>query len=454
MRDYTPVFSSQDISYYIISLGCSKNQVDSERLNGALAGAGYAHAAGPEQADIIIINTCGFINAAKEESIEVIFDAIDQQKQAPGENLKPFLRGGSPGLKDFGRRVAVAGCLSRRYPDALAQDIPEIDYIHGLTDGFVPGMSRRFGIAARPAGASREPLLPGLAYSYIKIAEGCSNNCSYCAIPLIRGPHESYSPELILEEARREAARGAKELVVVAQDIAAYRSGGTGLSELAGLLSRIEGVEWIRLMYCHPDHLDDSIIGLLERGEKVVPYIDIPLQHVSGRLLRSMGRKGDAESYGALIGRLRARVPRIRVRSTFMVGYPGETDADFGELAGFLRETRLDRVGAFTYSPEEGTRACGLGDTVPERVKSHRYDRLMAIQRDISADRLAAMTGETVRVLVEERVDDETWAGRAEYDAPEVDGIFYLTGRGVAVNSIVTARVTGAAEYDLQGELV
>jgi ribosomal protein S12 methylthiotransferase len=447
------LFNSSDISYYIISLGCSKNQVDSERLNGALAGAGYVPAPDSERADIIIINTCGFITAAKQESIEVIFDAIGQQKRHGGENPKPYLEAGRPGTRDFGRRVAVAGCLSQRYPDALAQDIPEIDYLHGLTDGFVAGMSRKFGIAVRPVAPSREPLLPGLAYSYIKIAEGCSNNCSYCAIPLIRGPHASCQPELILEEARREVARGAKELIVVAQDIAAYRSGGTGLAELAGLLSGIGGAEWVRLMYCHPDHLDDQIIGALERGGKIVPYIDIPLQHASGRVLRSMGRKGDAEAHLSLVAKLRERVPRIRIRSTFMVGYPGETDADFAELEGFLREARLDRVGAFTYSPEEGTRAYDLGDTVPGRVKARRYDRLMAVQRDISAERLSAMAGETVRVLVEERVDDGTWAGRTEYDAPEVDGIFYLTARGVTVNSIVTARVTGAAEYDLQGEL-
>ena len=446
------LFSSRDISYYIISLGCSKNQVDSERLNGALGGAGYVPAPDSEQADIIIINTCGFITAAKQESIEVIFDAIGQQRKAR-ENLKPYLDAGKPVLKDFGRRVAVAGCLSQRYPCELASDIPEIDYLHGLTDGFVAGMGRKLGISSRPAPVSREPLLPGLAYSYIKIAEGCSNNCSYCAIPLIRGPHASYPPGLILEEARREVARGAKELVVVAQDIAAYRSGGTGLAELAGLLTGIEGVEWVRLMYCHPDHLDDGIIGALERGGRVVPYIDIPLQHASGRILASMGRKGDAEQYLSLVAKLRARVPRIRIRSTFMVGYPGETDDDFTELEGFVREARLDRVGAFTYSPEEGTRACELGDTVPDRVKRKRYDRLMAVQRDISADLLSAMTGDTVRVLVEERIDDGTWAGRTEYDAPEVDGIFYLTGRGVTVNSIVTARVTGAAEYDLQGEL-
>ena len=447
------MFFSRDISYYIISLGCSKNLVDSERLNGELAGAGYVRADGPERADIIIVNTCGFITAAKEESIEAIFDAIGLQESAPGANMKPFHDRGAIVMKDFGRRVAVAGCLSGRYPDALAGEIPEIDYIHGLTAGFAAGMGRRFGISAGPVSPAREPLVPGLSYSYIKISEGCSNNCSYCAIPLIRGPHEPAPPELILGEARRAAERGAKELVVVAQDIARYRWGETDLAGLAGMLAGIDGIEWVRLMYCHPDHLDDRVIDLLARGGKIVPYIDLPLQHASGRILRSMGRAGDAGSYGALIAKLRAAVPRIRIRSTFMVGYPGETDADFDELAGFVAKARLDRVGAFTYSPEEGTRAWELGDTVPEPVKSARYDRLMGLARGISEEKLEALIGGTVRVLIEEQVDEKTWAGRTEFDAPEVDGIFYLTGGSAGINSIVTARITGATEYDLQGEL-
>jgi ribosomal protein S12 methylthiotransferase len=219
-------------------------------------------------------------------------------------------------------------------------------------------------------------------------------------------------------------------------------------------LSVIDGVEWIRLMYCHPDHCDDGIMEIIGRGGTVVPYIDIPFQHVSGSLLRSMGRRGDAATYRSLVERLRGRVPDIRIRSTFMTGYPGETDADFDELLDFLAAARLDRVGAFTYSPEEGTAAWSLEDPVPDRVKRDRYSRLMALQREISAEKLASMTGSAVRVLVEEKIDDNTWAGRTQYDAPEVDGIFYLTAGNVAVNSIVTARVTGAAEYDLYGELI
>ncbi len=448
------MFSSQDISCYIISLGCAKNLVDSERINGALATAGYMKAESSEEADIIIINTCGFITEAKEESIEVIFDAIEQQRSASDNNLKQFYRNDGSENRNFGRRVVVAGCLSGRYREEILSDIPEIDFLYGLPDErFVDRMSRELCIAINPPEPLREPLLTGLSYAYIKISDGCSNNCAYCAIPLIRGPHEPWSPELILEDARREALRGAKELVVVAQDIAAYRWRGTGLRELVEGVARIGGVEWIRLMYCHPDHLDDSIISILEGVEKVVPYIDIPFQHVSGPILRSMGRRGDAETYSALVRKLRDRVPDIRIRSTFMVGYPGETDEDFEELSRFLAMSMLDRVGAFSYSPEEGTRAWELNDPVLAEVKKERYNHLMALQQEISAQKLAAMAGSVVPVIVEERIDETIWAGRCIYDAPEVDGIFYLTAGDAPVNSIVKARVTGSTEYDLMGEI-
>lgn len=448
------MFSSKDISYYIISLGCAKNQVDSERINGALGSAGFVQAGSSEQADIIIINTCGFVTEAKEESIEVIFDALEQQKAAGKKNLKKYYQESRVLDRDFGRRVAVAGCLSQRYREELEMEIPEVDFIHGIPGkSFVELLARKFGIAIGRYASLRAPLQPGLPYSYVKISEGCSNNCSYCAIPLIRGPLISYPVELILDEARREAARGARELVIVAQDISAYRWEDIGLPELARALSRIDGVEWIRLMYCHPDNLDDHIIESF-RAEKVVPYIDIPFQHASGRILRSMGRRGGTGAYLALVERLRERVPEIRIRSTFIVGYPGETGADFEELTNFIEVACLDRVGSFLYSPEEGTRAWDLGDPVADAVKKERYHRIMSLQRDISSRKLAAMAGKTVRVLVEEKVDETTSSGRTEYDAPEVDGIFYLTGGDAAINSIVDARVTGATEYDLIGEIV
>ncbi|MBN2080212.1 MAG: 30S ribosomal protein S12 methylthiotransferase RimO [Spirochaetes bacterium] len=430
--------SSRDIRFHIISLGCAKNQVDSERVNGAMLSAGFPPAPSGEEADIIIINTCGFINDAKEESIGVIFDALEE------------CVGHSGGA--FGRKVVVIGCLSGRYRQALLAEIPEIDYLEGIADdGFVERMSRHFGITAEPFRAVRAPLVPGLAYDYVKISEGCSNNCSYCAIPLIRGPRQDYHPDLILADAAAAVARGARELVIVAQDIGAYRHGDIGLPGIVRGLSAIDGVEWIRLMYCHPDHIDEGIMALLEEGGKVVPYVDLPFQHASAAVLASMGRRGSSAAYLDLLGRLRERVRSIRVRSTFMVGYPAEGDDEFEELLAFLREARIDRVGAFIYSPEEGTPAWPMGDPVPARIKKRRYHRLMTLQRAISAASLEAMIGSRVRVLVEERLEDGTWAGRTEYDAPEVDGVFFLTGGDLQVNSIVTARVTGAYEYDLAG---
>lgn len=450
-----PVFSSKDISFYIISLGCAKNLVDSERVNGSMISAGFIPAESSPVADILIINTCGFIKDAKEESIEVIFDALEQQRgNAAGVNLKRFGEGGTA-MKDFGKKVVVTGCMTQRYPEQVVAEIPEIDFLYGIPDErFVERMSRRLCVNPGPAAGTREPLTTGLSYAYIKISEGCSNNCSYCAIPLIRGGRAPYRPELILDDARRAADRGARELVIVAQDTALYRSGDTGLRELVEGLSRINGVEWIRLMYCHPDHLDDRIIDILADVEKVVPYVDVPFQHVNERILRSMGRAGSAPVYASLLARLRDRVPNIRIRSTFMVGYPGETDREFSELMSFLEEARIDRAGAFTYSPEEGTRAWDLGDAVPDRTKKERYGRLMGVQQAISSRKLESMIGDTVRVLVEERSGEGSWIGRTEYDAPEVDGIFYLTGDVAAVNSLVTARVTGSMEHDLVGEVL
>jgi ribosomal protein S12 methylthiotransferase len=438
------VLYPRDISYYILSLGCSKNLVDSEIVNGAMESAGFVRAAGSDEADLIVINTCGFIQDAKEESLSVIFDAIDLLGD----------RGGSSG-GPIKRRLAVAGCLTQRYRSEIEKDIPEIDFVYGLLDeGFVPALCAALNICLEgvdACSARRRAITPGLAYSYVKIAEGCSNKCSYCAIPLIRGSHRSFDQSFIMQQAREAVSAGARELDIVAQDIGVYRHGDLDLSGLVDMISRIGGVAWIRLLYCHPDHCDDSIIALLKSNEKVVPYIDLPFQHVSARILRSMGRTGDARSYGALVERLRREVPDIRIRSTFMVGYPGESDQEYRELLSFLQSMRLDRVGAFSYSPEEDTAAALLADRVPERVKARRLSRLMALQQEISREKLQGMIGQTLPVLVEERLDDGTFMGRSCYDAPEVDGIFYLTGNVPEINTIVRARVTDAAEYDLFG---
>ncbi len=437
------MFLAPDISFYIISLGCAKNLVDSERANGEMRALGFQPAPSPEEANILIVNTCGFIEEAKKESIGVILDAVEI-----GSDVRP----------GFGRKLVAAGCLAQRYRQDVAADIPEIDFVYGIIDdGFVPGLCSRFGIAPAagvvPGSTRKMPLLEGLAHRYIKIAEGCSNNCSYCAIPLIRGPMVSFPPERIMEDAEAAVSDGAKEIIVIAQDIASYRHGHTDLADLVQRVSEVRGVEWVRLLYCHPDHINGRIIDLLRDNDRVVKYIDIPFQHASRSILSSMGRKGDAANYLALVEELRARVEDIRIRSTFLVGYPGETDGDFAELLRFVERAALDRVGAFVYSPEEGTRAVEIDQCVAPAVARRRHARLMKLQRGISAKSMERLVGRTVRVLVEERIDEHTWAGRTEYDAPEVDGIFYLTAGNVSINSIVKARVTDSTEYDASGVL-
>jgi ribosomal protein S12 methylthiotransferase len=440
------VFLSTDITYTIISLGCSKNLVDSERINGSMNDAGFRHAESSDDADIILINTCGFINPAKEESIEVIFDAIEGI-QDNGKRL--YNR-----RNKFLRRVVVFGCLSQRYDADLKKDIPEIDFLYGLPDeNFVPGICKAFDITTdKIEHASRVPIVDGLSYAYIKIAEGCSNNCSYCAIPLIRGPHNSYPPDLVMADARAAASRGVRELIIIAQDITSYQYEGYDLVKLVNEVSALASIEWVRLLYLHPDHVNDDIITMIKNNEKIVKYIDLPFQHVSAHILRGMGRKGDAGTYLNLIGKLRDALPNIRIRSTFMVGFPGETEDDFRELLEFLKEAKLDKVGAFQYSPEENTPAEAFKGMVQDSVKEKRFEKLMELQKKISRQKLSEMIGNDVRVIVEEQVDDVTYIGRSEYDAPEVDGIFYLTGENIVLNTIVRARIIDAVEYDLIGE--
>ncbi|HPI91087.1 MAG TPA: 30S ribosomal protein S12 methylthiotransferase RimO [Spirochaetota bacterium] len=453
------MFNPLDISYYVISLGCSKNLVDSEKINASMIAAGFSQSESSDEADIIIINTCGFIQDAKEESISVIFDALDlredENHRKSGKKKLPENKGPA-GEEIFTRRVVVAGCLSQRYCHDLAHDIPEIDFLYGVVDdGFVPALCRSLNIQYNNniIEPPRIALLPGLAYSYIKISEGCSNNCSYCAIPMIRGAHRSYDPAQVIREARHAVGAGAVELDVIAQDIASYNWEKTRLPELVDMISEIDGVRWIRLLYCHPDHCTEGIINLVRNNSKVVPYLDLPFQHVSRNILQSMGRKGDARIYRSLIDRLRNEIPEIRIRSTFMVGYPGETEENFSELLEFIEDAHLDRVGAFTYSPEENTKAALLPGKVSQKVKSNRLGKLMALQQEISGSKLREMIGRELEVLIEERVDETTYIGRTQYDAPEVDGIFYLTGMGVMINSIVRAQVTDAIEYDLFGKL-
>ena len=434
------MYHSSDLSFYIIALGCSKNLVDAENLKGRLLSSSFNDADSSDEADIVIKFTCGFITPAKEESIGVIFDAIKQRDEKSPAGFKP--------------RVVVNSCLSERYFDNLKDEIPEIDFLYGINDAdFVNKLAFEFNIVLDSVEVERQVSLSGpLPYRYIKISEGCSNNCSYCAIPLIRGAARSYPPNQIIKSARDAAQDGAIEIILIAQDTAAYKYDSFSLADIINDIAAIEGVKWIRLLYCHPDHISDELIDCVAKSEKVVRYFDIPFQHVNRRILDSMGRAGDAEKYFALVQKIRERIPGVRLRSTFMVGYPGETDAEFQDLLDFLIRAQLDRVGAFVYSPEEGTRAVEMKPQLSKRTADKRYKMLMETQQKISVERLQNMIGETLDVIIEERIDDITYVGRTEFDAPEVDGVFYLTSKVNALNSIVKAKATASTEYDLLGE--
>lgn len=449
------MFSTSGLSYYIISLGCAKNLVDSEKISGGMISAGFSPAESAEESDIIIINTCGFIRDAKEESIEVIFDALSL-KDDDADAERPFMDQGKRTFRSFNRKIVVIGCLSKRYFNDIMSDIPEIDFLYGIPDAdFIPRMCSAFGIkVSGSVEAGRVKIHNSSSFSYLKISDGCSNNCSYCAIPLIRGPLVNFSPEEIIREAEQCVDGGALELNIIAQDISSYNYAGLNLPKLVEKISEIEKLQWIRLLYCHPDKITDEIISIFSSDIKVVPYIDIPFQHVSARILESMGRKGNSEIYAELIGRIRKAVPSIRIRTTFMTGYPGESELEFRELIDFISAMKLDRIGCFAYSSEDGTRACMLEDTVAQQIKQERYDSIMLIQREISRQKLEMMTGMELDVLVEERVDESMYIGRTAFDAPEVDGVFYLTANIDPVNTIVRARVTDTTEYDLFGEIV
>lgn len=438
------MYRSSDLSFYIIALGCSKNLVDAEKLKGRLVSVSFNEAETAEEADIIVILTCGFITAAKEESINTIFEAINAVKE----------RIGSGG---FHPALAVAGCLTKRYFAEIKKEIPEINFLYGIPDEhFVSSLASELNI--KLSGREQEhqlPLINRQSYRYIKIADGCSNNCSYCAIPMIRGPLVCYPPALIYEDMRAAAADGVKELVLIAQDTAAYKHGSINVAALLQEAAKTDGIEWVRLLYCHPDHIADELVEAIAKIKKVVKYLDIPFQHVSKKLLASMGRQGDYDVYLNLINKLRENIPDIIIRSTFMMGYPQETAADFNLLLQFLEAAQLDKVGAFVYSPEEGTRAFHMSEQVAGRTAKLRYNKLMKAQQKISSAKLQDRIGAATEVLVEERISESEYMGRTPADAPEVDGVFYLTSkRKIKPNDIVKARITGSLEYDLIGEQI
>ena len=430
----------------ISTLGCEKNTVDSENAARILTDSGCVITENPDEADVFLVNTCGFIKDAKEQSIQTIFDIA----QIKGD-----------------RPLIVSGCLTQRYAAELEKDLPEADYILGVNDydrlpeiiaGAASGrvFAGQCGARYKELGARKLTTSPWTRS--IKIAEGCSNVCSYCIIPSIRGKYRSRREEDILAEARQLAAEGCKELVIIAQDVTFYGR-DLGLRDaLPGLLrnlSAIEGVEWIRLMYCYEDEISEGLIREIRDNKKICKYIDIPIQHCNDEILRSMNRKSTGVSIRNTITTLRKEVPDITIRTTLIVGYPGETKEQFGELLDFVRDTEFDRLGVFTYSKEEGTKAAKMKGQVRSDVKQRRYDRIMSEQQRISLKHNMAFIGKTLPVLVEETDEDGSFIGRSPMDAPDIDNNVLFTGpQGIRPGDIVDVEITDAFDYDLCGKAV
>ena len=431
----------------MVSLGCSKNRVDSENLLGFLSEKGYPIVADPAEADIIFVNTCGFIEPAKVESIDTIFE-MAQYKQT-GRLQKLF----------------VTGCLSQRYSGDLAAEMPEVDGFLGVKDyDRIAEMMAEAEKDLRPVFTDghdrffttrRVLTTPGYT-AYVKISDGCDNRCTYCAIPLIRGRYESRPFEDIIAECEALAARGVTEITLIAQDTSRYGNDFEGhpllLKKLLQAVSDIEGIHWVRVLYTYPDTVNEELLDAMVSIPKVAPYLDLPLQHINGRLLKAMNRRGTPEHIKKLIAACHER--GIVTRTTMIVGFPGETEEEFRELLDFVRDARFERLGAFTYSAEEGTPAAAMPDQIDEAVKERRLDELMMLQQSISMDANEARIGEVCEVLVDGQEDGE-YIGRSLKEAPEIDGnIRFTSHRELAPGAYVTVKITGAEAYDLTGEEV
>jgi ribosomal protein S12 methylthiotransferase len=417
----------------VLTLGCSKNTVDSERLMRQITANNLKLTDNPDNADTVIINTCGFIEAAKKESIDAILSAVEMKKKG--------------GIK----KLIVAGCLSERYKEDLRKEIPEVDVYFG-TEKY-EGIINELGGELKSSLLGERLVTTPPHTAYLKISEGCDNPCSFCSIPLIRGGHKSKTIDELVKEAEFLAAAGAKELVLIGQDTTDYGMdiyGKRELSLLLNRLSRVDGIEWIRLMYAYPSHFPEDAIDEIAANPKVCKYIDIPLQHISEKVLKSMRRGITERRTRELMAELRSRIPGLVLRTTFILGYPNETEKEFEELCGFVKEFGFERLGVFTYSVEENTTGFILGDPVPFEEKERRRDVLMELQKDISAEKNSKLTGCEFKVLID-RIEGEYYIGRTYRDAPEVDGEM-LIKRGDAelnVGSFVNVKITDCDEYDL-----
>ena len=435
-----------------VSLGCDKNLVDSEVMLGMLKERGYTFTDDQTQADAAVVNTCCFINDAKEESIQAILELAELKKTG---QLKALV---------------VAGCLAQRYQTEIQKEIEEVDAIIGTTalekvvetlDEVLAGKGENHleALDKAPLGGKERVLTTGGYFSYLKIAEGCNKHCTYCIIPKVRGEYRSVPMELLLDEARQLADKGIKELILVAQETTLYGMdlyGEKKLPELLDRLCEIEGLIWIRIMYCYPEEITQDLIDVMKRQPKICHYLDIPIQSGSDRILKLMGRKTDTAQIEALVDHLREEIPDICIRTTFITGFPTETEEDFTETMEFINRMEFDRLGAFTYSPEEGTPAADMDGQMKEEIKLSTQQEMMELQQEIAFEAAENMKGRELTVMIEGKLaEEDVYVARTYKDAPSVDGyLFVNTDWSLMSGDFVRVRVTGANEYDLIGEII
>ena len=443
-------------TYAFVSLGCPKNTVDSERMLGKLAQGGYALTPDADGADVVVVNTCGFIEPARRESLGVIREMLDLKRQ------------GRVGA------VVVAGCLAERKKDDLLHEVPDVDHIVGVfgREEITQVVDRTLAKKTRDEQQSLFRPAPVKAledtarlritprhYAYLKISEGCDRLCTFCAIPSMRGKHVTKPVEEVVREARELAADGVRELIVVAQDSTYYGLdlyGRVRLAELLRKLDKVDGIEWVRVLYAYPEHVTDELLDTLAGAKKILPYLDMPLQHINDRTLRRMQRRVNRATTEELLGRLRAALPNLALRTTFIVGFPGETEEEFEELCSFVRDAKFERAGVFPYSLEPGTPASRLPGHLPEEVKAERRDRLMALQQEVAFAWAAGQVGKELEVLVD-AADPEVpghFLARSHADAPDIDCAVRLKGKNLQPGDLVRARVTGADGYDLAARAI
>lgn len=434
----------------MVSLGCDKNTVDSEMMLGLMNEKGFEYTDIDEEADVMIINTCGFIQSAKEESINAILEASKLKEVG---NLKALI---------------VTGCLAQRYKDEIIKEIPEVDALLGTSsfDKIVETVEEVLGgeiknefldLDRLPSISKKRKNSTGGYYAYLKIAEGCNKNCTYCIIPSLRGNYRSYPIDDLIAQAKDLATQGIKELILVAQETTLYGVdiyGKKTLPKLLKELTKIEGIEWIRILYCYPEEITDELIDVIASEDKVCKYLDIPIQHASDNILRRMARRTTYDDLVNIIGRLRNNIPDITLRTTIIAGFPGETVEDVDTVIEFIKQMKFERLGVFTYSEEEGTVAAGFDNQIDEKEKEARRDRIMRVQQEISEKNLERKVGKTFRVLIEGKLPDENvYIGRTYMDVPGVDGyVFVNTEREYMSGDFCDVIITGSSEYDLIGD--